>query len=112
MLQMQDAWRHTPSLQAPAYAGKPLNFVMSVADARRPMKAGTPFTRPALTHPKLVGAAGTVPNNMLKHKWKPAKYGCRIFDLDMPVCLLGAFRCQPLDLSLHWPIDSCQQYCQ
>ncbi|KAL3157603.1 hypothetical protein ABBQ32_012053 [Trebouxia sp. C0010 RCD-2024] len=43
------------------------------AYARRPMKAGTPFTRPALTHPKLVGAAGTVPNNMLKHKWKPAK---------------------------------------
>lgn len=65
--------------------------VISVADARRPVKAGTPFARPDPTHPKLVGAAGIIPNNMLKHKRKPVKYGCLTCDLHMPVSLLEAF---------------------
>ena len=49
---------------------------LSIADANRKVKAGTPFIRPGLTHPKLVGAAGIVPNNMLKHKRKTIKYDC------------------------------------
>ena len=52
------------------------NTLLNIADANRKVKAGTPFTRPDFTHPKLVGAAGIVPNNMTKHKRKPVKYGC------------------------------------
>ena len=43
------------------------------ADAKRKVKVGIPFARPGPTHPKLVGAAGMVPNNMRKHNWKLPK---------------------------------------
>ena len=44
------------------------------ADADRKVKPGVPFARPGPAHPKFVGAAGMVPNNMLKHKWKEPRY--------------------------------------
>lgn len=57
----------------------------NVADARRPVKAGIPFARPDVIHPKLVGAASIVPNNMLRHKWKPVKYGCLTCHCHWPI---------------------------
>lgn len=77
----------------------------NVADANRKVKPGTPFARPSLTHPKMVGAAGIVPNNMLKHKRKPVRYDCNAFALDLDKAMPQEFR--PLPSSLVPAIGAC-----
>ncbi|KAA6425245.1 MAG: hypothetical protein FRX49_04740 [Trebouxia sp. A1-2] len=43
---------------------------LEMQDANCKVQPGVPFARPTLAHPKMVGAAGMVPNNMLKHQRK------------------------------------------
>ncbi|KAL0036736.1 hypothetical protein WJX79_007919 [Trebouxia sp. C0005] len=55
-LEMQGAWQHQQAA--------------SQIYANCKVQPGVPFARPTLAHPKMVGAAGMVPNNMLKHQRK------------------------------------------